>query len=166
LVMRRLITTFRALSKTHQQFSNKCRAVSEEERNTLKPVIKSIEEQMKEMAAKIAEEAGKRYPAYSKLVNELGIDGNLSAMEALAEIIVFIDGDKGFRKTANLFGLFKPIYGRRKIYDGRLRQALQRLTAPLNRIPSLHLTARLEKKTLYRVWKRVGETHGRLAIPA
>ena len=166
LIMRRLITTFRTLSKTHQQFSNKCRAVSEEERNMLKPVIKSIEEQMKEMAAKIAEEAGKRYPAYDRLVDGLGIRGNASAMEALAEIISYIDGGKGFVKTANLFGLFKPVRGRMKIYGRRLRQALHRLTASVNGITSFQLTARLEKQTLYRVWKTVREAHGRLAIPA
>ncbi len=72
LIMRRMISAYRTLLKTHQQFSNKYKAVSEDERSILKPVIKVLEEQMKAMAAKIAEEAGKRYPAYNRMVEELG----------------------------------------------------------------------------------------------
>ena len=122
---------------------------------------------MGKLAERIAEEAGKRYPAYNKLVEGLGIRGNAGAMEALAEIITYIDANRGFVKTARLFGLFKPIRGRKKIYDGRLRQALQRLTASVNRISSPHLTAKLEKQTLHRVWTILRqEAQRRLAIPA
>ena len=167
LVMRRLITTYRALAKTHQQFSNKYMAVSEKERNSLRPVLKVIEEQMEKLAVEISEEAGKRYPAYNKLVAELGIGGNVGAVEALAEIVAYLAPDKGFRKTANLFGLFKPIRGRKKIYDGRLRRALQRLTSTINGTPLLKSTAKLEKQTIARIWKTYRqETRGRLAIPA
>jgi hypothetical protein len=48
--------------------------------------LKSIEKQMEEMARMIAEEAGKRYPAYNRLVDGLGIRGNIKVQEALAEL--------------------------------------------------------------------------------
>jgi hypothetical protein len=165
LIMRRLISVHRSLLKTHQQLENKRKAVSEDERNVLKPAIKALEEQMDAMAKQIAKEAGRRYPAYKRLVEELDIDGNTTAMEALAEILTYLDPMKGFRKTVNFLGLFKPVRGRKKIYDGRLRQALQRLTSSANNIRSLQLTARMEKEMLAKIWKTYRqETHGRLAI--
>jgi hypothetical protein len=88
-------------------------------------------------------------------------------MEALAELIAYLDPFKGFRKTRNLLGLFKPIRGGRKIYSGHSRRALQRLTASANNISPLQLTARMEKETLSRVWRIYRqEALGRLAIPA
>jgi hypothetical protein len=167
LIMRRMISAYRSLQRTHQQLENKCKALSEAEKYALKPAIKALESQMNEMAKKIAGEAGRRYPVYNKLVEELGIDGKVSAMEALAELVVYLDPMKGFRKTVNLLGLFKRICGRKKIYDGRLRRALQRLTASTNNILSLRLTARMEKEILAKIWRTYRqETQGRLAIPA
>jgi hypothetical protein len=167
LVMRRMILAHRSLWKTHQQLVNKAKALSESERITLKPAISSIEKQMEEMARMIAEEAGKRYPAYNRLVDELGIRGNIKAQEALAELITYLDPSKGFRKTSNLLGLFKPIRGRKKIYSGRLRRALERLTASVNNTTSFQLTARKEKEVLARIWRIYRqEALGRLAIPA
>jgi hypothetical protein len=167
LIMRRMISAYRSLQRTHQQLENKCKALSEAEKYALKPAIKALENQMNEMANKIAVEAGRRYPAYNKFVEELDIAGNTIAMEALAELVVYLDPTKGFRKTSNLLGLFKPIRGRKKIYDGRLRQALQRLTASTNNIPPSQLTTKLEKQTLHKIWRTYRqETQGRLAIPA
>jgi hypothetical protein len=82
LVMRRMILAYRSLLKTHQQLLNKFKALSEVERNVLRPAIKSLDEQMDTLARQIAVEAGVRYPAYNRLVDELGIGGNISAMEA------------------------------------------------------------------------------------
>jgi hypothetical protein len=122
---------------------------------------------MEEVARMIAEEAGKRYQAYNRLVDGLGIRGNIKAQEALAELITYLDPSKGFRKTSNLLGLFKPIRGRRKIYNGHLRRAVQRLTASANNISPLQLTARKEKEVLARIWRIYRqEALGRLAIPA
>jgi hypothetical protein len=167
LTMRRMIAVYRSMLKTHQQLENKRKAVSEDERNILKPAIKASEEQMDEMAKQIAEEASRRYPAYNKLVKELSIDGNTTAMEALAEILTYLDPSKGFRKATNLLGLFKPIRRKKKIYDGRLRQALQRLTSSVNNITPLQMTAKMEKQTLHKIWKTYRqETQGRLAILA
>jgi hypothetical protein len=167
LVIRRMILAHRSLSKTHQQLVNKAKALSERERITLKPAISSIEKQMEEMARMIAEEAGKRYQAYNRLVDGLGIRGNIKAQEALAELITYLDPSKGFRKTSNLLGLFKPIRGRKKIYSGRLRRALERLTASVNNTTSFQLTARKEKEVLARIWRIYRqEALGRLAIPA
>jgi hypothetical protein len=167
LVMRRMILAYRSLLKTHQQLTNKFKALSEAERNVLRPAVKSLEEQMVEMARQIAIEAGRRYPAYNRLVDELGISGNISAMEALAELIVYIEPSKGFRKTKNLVGLFKPIHGRKRFYDDRLRKALQRLTASANNTSPSRLTARMEKEVLLRVWMIYRmEALGRLAMPA
>jgi hypothetical protein len=87
LVMRRMILAHRILSKTHQQLLNKYRALSEVEREVLKPAISSIEKQLGEMARMIAVEAGKRYPAYNRLVEALGVS-DPSALEALAEVLL------------------------------------------------------------------------------
>jgi len=167
LVMRRMILAYRSLLKTHQQLINKYKALSEVERNILRPAITIIEEQMDEMARQIAVEAGVRYPAYNRLVDELGISGNISAMEALAELIVYLEPSKGWRKTKNLVGLFKPIRGRKKIYSGCLRKALQRLTASANNTSPFQLTARMEKEVLLKIWTIYRmEALGRLAMPA
>jgi hypothetical protein len=167
LVLRGMILAHRSLLKTHQQLLNKYKALSDAEREVLKPAISSIEKQMEEVARMIAEEAGKRYQAYNRLVDGLGIRGNIKAQEALAELITYLDQSRGFRKTSNLLGLFKPIRGRRKIYNGHLRRALQRLTASANNISPLQLTARKEKEVLARIWRIYRqEALGRLAIPA
>jgi hypothetical protein len=167
LVLRRMILAHRSLMKTYIQLVNKAKALSESERITLKPAISSIEKQLEEMARMIAEEAVKRYPAYNRLVDGLGIRGNIKAQEALAELIIYLDPSKGFRKTSNLVGLFKPIRGRRKIYSGHLRRALQRLTVSANNTASFQLTARMEKEILSRIWRTYRmEARGRLAIPA
>jgi len=141
--------------------------LSEAEKEALKPVISSIEKQMGTLARMIALEAGKSYPAYNRLVDELGIRGNIKALEALAELITYIDPSKGFRKTRNLLGLFKPIRGGRKMYSGHLRRALQRLTASTNNNTSFRLTAKKEKQMLSKIWRIYRqEALGRLAIPA
>jgi hypothetical protein len=162
-----MILAYRSLLKTHQQLLNKYRALSDAEKEVLKPAISSIERQILEMARMIAVEAGKRYPVYNRLVDELGVRGNIKALEALAELITYLDQSRGFRKTRNLLGLFKPIRGRRKIYSGHLRRALQRLTASTNNNTSFRLTAKKEKQMLSKIWRiyRQGAL-GRLAIPA
>ena len=165
--MRRMVVTYRSLMGTYQQFMSKYRAVSEEERRVLRPVVKALEQQMDELAKKIVDEAGKRYPAYNRLVEELKLHDSLTGREALAEIIVYLDPSKGFRKTANLFGLFKPVRGKKKIYDRRLRQALQRLATSTNGVRPARLTARLEKETLRRIWTFYRrEARGRLVVQA
>jgi hypothetical protein len=122
---------------------------------------------MEEVARMIAEEACKRYPVYNRLVDWLGIRGNIKAQEALAELITYLDQSRGFRKTRNLLGLFKPIRGGRKIYSGHLRRALQRLTASANNTASFQLTAKKEKQMLSKIWRIYRqEALGRLAIPA
>jgi len=132
LVMRRMITAYRSLLKTHQQLLNKSKALSEDERSLLKPAIKAVEEQMGKLAERIAEEAGKRYPAYNKLVEGLGIRDSPAAMEAVAELVVYIDlANSPLRGLKKLLGLYKPVRSRRKrhsrLYNGQLRRALDRL---------------------------------------
>ena len=102
LVMRRMITAYRTMTRTHQQLLNKYKALSEAEREVLRLVIKSLEVQMEEVARMIAEETGKRYPVYNRLVDALGVGGNFVAMEALAELITYLNPSKGFRKKGNL----------------------------------------------------------------
>jgi hypothetical protein len=70
--------------KTHQQLLNKYKALSEAEREVLRQVIESLEVQMEEVARMIVGEAGKRYQAYNRLVDWLGIRGNIKAQETLA----------------------------------------------------------------------------------
>jgi hypothetical protein len=127
LIMRRMISAHRSLQRTHQQLENKCKALSEAEKYALKPAIKALENQMNEMAKKIAEEAVRRYPAYNKLVTELGIDDNLQAMEALAEVLVYPEW-RSWRRTRNYFGLFPRDRKNRYHKSKTARQALERLT--------------------------------------
>jgi hypothetical protein len=89
---------------------------------------------MEEMAKKITEEAGKRYPAYNVLLEGLGIDGSLAGREALAELLTYADFvfvDSSLRGLKKLVGLYKPINSSRtdywKLYDGKLRYAVNRL---------------------------------------
>jgi hypothetical protein len=117
LVLRRMILAHRSLSKTHQQLMNKYRALSEAERVMLKPATSSIEKQMEEMAKKIDEEAGRRYPAYSMLLERLGIDGSLAGREALAELLTYADFvNSSLRGLKKLLGLYKPINSSRTEY--------------------------------------------------
>jgi hypothetical protein len=127
LIMRRMISAYRSLQRTHQQLENKCKALSEAEKYALKPAIRALENQMNEMAKKIAEEAGRRYHAYNKLVEELGIDGNLQAVEALAEILVYPEW-RSWRRTRNYFGLWPRDRKTRYHKSKTARQALERLT--------------------------------------
>jgi hypothetical protein len=128
LIMRRMISARRSLQRTHQQLENKCKALSEAEKYTLKTAIKALENQMDEMAKKIAEEAGRRYPAYNKLVEEFGIDGSLQAMEALAELMTYIDLTYSWTKIRNYLGLWHKDRKTRYHKSKTARQALERLT--------------------------------------
>jgi hypothetical protein len=127
LVMRRMILAYRSLLKTHQQLVNKAKSLSESGRVTLKPVISSIEKQLGEMAGMIVGEACKRYPVYNRLVGVLGIDGNPSVLEALAEVLVLPEW-ASWRRTKNYFGLWRR-YKKTYFHRSRTaRQALERLT--------------------------------------
>jgi hypothetical protein len=130
IVMRRMILAHRSLLKTHQQLLNKYKALSDAEREVLKPAISSIEKQMVEMARRIAEEAGKRYPAYNILLEVLGINSEPSALEPLAEILIITEW-ASWRKIKNYYGMWKRD---RRTYFHRsrtARQALERLTIRL-----------------------------------
>ncbi len=129
LFIRRLIVVYRTLLKTHQQLLNRHKALPD---HSLKPLIEIIERQMGEVAAKIAEEAGRRFQAYNKLVEELGIRDSPAAMEAVAELVAYIDfANSPLRGLKKLLGLYKPVRSRRKrhsrLYNGQLRRALDRL---------------------------------------
>jgi len=131
LVVRRMVVTYRLLMRTHQQFMSKYRAVSEEERRVLRPVVKALEQQMDELAKRIVNEAGRRYPAYNRLVERLGIHDSLAGKEALAELLTYIDFKKALRGLKMLLGLYRPVPPRKKrhwrIYSRDLRQSLHRL---------------------------------------
>jgi transposase len=72
-------------------------------------------EQMDAMEEEIAEEAGKRYPSYNIIVDELDIRGNAKAMEALAEVFVYTHW-RSWRMIRNYFGLW-PRVGRPRADD-------------------------------------------------
>jgi hypothetical protein len=130
LVMRRMILVHRSLMKTYIQLVNKAKALSESERVTLKPAISSIERQILEMARMIAEEAGKRYPVYNRLVGLLGISGNPSALEALAEVLVLPEW-ASWRRTKNYFGMWRRDKKTRSHRSRTARHALERLMISL-----------------------------------
>jgi hypothetical protein len=125
-----MILAYRSLLKTHQQLVNKAKSLSESGRVTLKPVISSIEKQLGEMAGMIAVEVGKRYPVYNRLVGLLGIDGNPSALEALAEVLVLPEW-ASWRRTKNYFGLWRRDKKTRSHRSRTARQALERRTISL-----------------------------------
>jgi hypothetical protein len=132
LVMRRMILAHRSLMKTHQQLLNKYKALSEAEREVLKPAISSIEKQLEEMAKKIDEEAGRRLPAYNVILEGLGINDGLAGREALAELLTYTDFvNSSLRGLKNLVGLYKPTSSSRteywRLYNGRLHRAVTRL---------------------------------------
>jgi hypothetical protein len=131
LVMRRMITTYRTLMKTYQQYLNRYKAVSERERDRLKPVIESLVEQMDEMEEEITEEAGRRYPAYNRIVDVLGINGNAKAMEALAEVL--LPEWRSWRRIRNFFGLWPRDKKTRYHRSKTARKALERLAMSIKR---------------------------------
>jgi hypothetical protein len=67
-----MILAYRSLLRSHQQLLNRYRALSEAEKEVLKPAISSIEKQMEEMAKKIDGQACRRPPAYNMLLGGLG----------------------------------------------------------------------------------------------
>jgi hypothetical protein len=132
IVLRRMILAYRSLLRTHQQLLNKYKALSDAERNVLRPAIKSLEEQMDTLAKQIAEEAGIRYPAYNIIIEGLGICDGLAGREALAELLTYADFvSSPLRGLKRLMGLYKPIRSSKKkhwkLYYGGLHQAAIRL---------------------------------------
>jgi len=128
LIMRRMISAYRCMLRTHQRLLNIGKATE----TGFRHLIKSLEEEMDEMVYKIAEEAGRRCPAYNKVVEVLGIHGNQSALAALAEVLTYPEW-RIWRRTRNYFGLFprdrKTHYHKSKT----ARRALERLTIAVNR---------------------------------
>jgi hypothetical protein len=152
LIMRRMISAHRSLQRTHQQLENKCKALSEAEKYTLKTAIKALENQMNEMAKKIAEEAGRRYHAYNKLVEEFGIDGSLQAMEALAELMTYIDLTYSWTKIRNYLGLWHKDRKTRYHRSKTARQALERLTIA---VKGYRIKGRDLDEVLKTIWLRL-----------
>jgi hypothetical protein len=126
LVLRRMILAHRSLTKTHQQLLNKYRALSDAEKEVLKPAISSMEKQMVEMARMIAGEAGRRYLAYNGLVEVLGVGGRSSALESLAEVFTYAEWSSWCR-VRNYFGLWDRD-GKTHYHKTKARNALETLT--------------------------------------
>jgi hypothetical protein len=161
LVLRRMILAYRSLLKTHQQLVNKAKSLSESGRITLKPVISSIEKQLGEMAGMIVGEAGKMYPVYNRLVGLLGIDGNPSALEALAEVLVLPEW-ASWRRTKNYFGLWRRD---KKTYFHRsrtTRQALERLPISIKG----YARGKELKEVLKTIWITLKDQKAGITAPA
>jgi hypothetical protein len=108
--------------RTHQRLLNIGKATE----TGFKHTIKSLEEEMYEIASKIAEEAGRRCPAYNKVVEVLGIHGSPSALAALAEVLTYPEW-RSWRRTRNYFGLWHRDRKTRHHKSKTARQALERL---------------------------------------
>jgi hypothetical protein len=126
LVMRRMILGHRSLLRTRQQLLNKYKALSEAEKVVLKPAISSIEKQLEEVARMIAGEAGRRYPAYNRLVEVLGVGGRSSALESLVEVFTYAEWSSWCR-VRNYFGLWDRD-GKTHYHKTKARNALETLT--------------------------------------
>jgi hypothetical protein len=161
LVMRRMILAYRSLMKTYIQLVNKAKALSESERVTLKPAISSIEKQMMEMARQIAEEAGRRYPSYGRLVEVLGIGGRPSALEALAEVFTYAEWSS-WRRVRNYFGLWDR--DRKTHYHkAKARHALETLTLS---IKGYRINGRDIEEVLKTIWLTLKAQKAGLTAPA
>jgi len=161
LVMRRMILAYRSLLRTHQQLLNKYRALSEAEKEVLKPAISSIEKQMMEMARQIAEEAGRRYPSYGRLVEVLGVGGRSSALESLAEVFTYAEWSS-WRRVRNYFGLWdrdrKTHYHKTKA-----RHALETLTLS---IKGYRINGRDIEEVLKTIWLNLKTQETGITAPA
>ncbi|MEM0482496.1 MAG: hypothetical protein QXM16_06400 [Nitrososphaerota archaeon] len=162
LVMRRLITAFRNSQRIHIIIVNRARAMGDAERRILMKPIKTVEEAMMELASRIVDEAGRRIPAYNKVVETLGITGenHLLAREALAELMITIDFRKGVRSIKNYLGLYRPVKGKPKYYSRSSRRALERLVMALK--GTTVITVRYQLQVLKRI-REVIRTPERLA---
>jgi hypothetical protein len=161
LVMRRMILAYRSLLKTHQQLLNKYRALSDAEREVLKPAISSIEKQMMEMARQIAEEAGRRYPSYGRLVEVLGIGGRPSALEAFAEVFTYAEWSS-WRRVRNYFGLWDRD-GKTHYHKTKARNALETLTLS---IKGYRINGRDIEEVLKTIWLTLKAQEAGITAPA
>ena len=123
LIMRRMISVYRGILRTHQRLLNIGKATE----TGFRHIIKSLEEKMDGIVSKIAEEAGRRCPAYNKVVEVLGIHGSPSALAALAEVLTYPEW-RSWRRTRNYFGLWHRDRKTRYHRSKTARQALERLT--------------------------------------
>jgi hypothetical protein len=123
LVMRRLFSAYRGMLRMHQRLLNIGKATE----TGFKHIIKSLEEEIDGIVSKIAEEAGRRCPAYNKVVEVLGIHGSPSALAALAEVLTYPEWCS-WRRTRNYFGLWHRDRKTRYHRSKTARQALERLT--------------------------------------
>jgi hypothetical protein len=123
LVMRRLFSAYRGMLRMHQRLLNIGKATE----TGFKHIIKSLEEEMDGIVYKIAEEAGRRCPAYNKVVEVLGIHGSPSALAALAEVLTYPEW-RSWRRTRNYFGLWPRDRKTRYHRSKTAKQALERLT--------------------------------------
>jgi len=123
LIMRRMISVYRGILRTHQRLLNIGKATE----TGFRHIIKSLEEEMDGIVSKIAEEAGRRCPAYNKVVEVLGIHGSPSALAALAEVLTYPEW-RSWRRTRNYFGLWHRDRKTRYHRSKTARQALERLT--------------------------------------
>jgi hypothetical protein len=117
---------------------------------------------MLEMAGMIAVEVGKRYPVYNRLVGLLGIDGNPSVLEALAEVLVLPEW-ASWRRTKNYFGVWRRD---KKTYFHRsrtARQALERLTISLK---GYNIRGKELKEVLKTIWINLKAQEAGLNAPA
>ena len=135
--------------------------MSESEREVLKPAISSIEKQLGEMAGMIVGEAGKMYPVYNRLVGLLGIDGNPSVLEALAEVLVLPEW-ASWRRTKNYFGLWRRDRKTRFHRSRTARQALERLTISIKG----YARGKELKEVLKTIWITLKDQKAGITAPA
>jgi hypothetical protein len=150
LVMRRFITVFRSLQRTHQRLENMTKAVSEVERRVLKTLISVTRRQVEELAKEIVNEARRRCPFFNRVVEGLRIDESLTAKEALAELMTYIDITYSWTKIRNYLGLWKRDKKRRYHRSSAARKALERLTVSIKK--TSNITSKDLEDTLKTIW--------------
>jgi len=168
LVLRRKISAYRGLLKDRESTIQRMRSLSNDEKWVYQEAVDDLDRQIEQMAQLVIDEARKRITYFDMVAEALGINGDnhVKALEALAELLTYIDFSKGINKICRYVGLFKAEKGKKKIYDRKLRKALERLTMA---IKGRNKTKAKEQKTVLRkIWETYrGETQKRLEdIPA
>lgn len=161
--MRLLISAYRGLMKTHQALANRAKSLDGVSRDIMMDGLKKLEELMSSLASVIVEKAYEKIPLYNKVVESLGISGDnfLSAREALAELMIYVNFTKGLCRVKNYCGLFG---GKNKRCSESARIALERLTLATKR--GNGISARDMIEVLRKTRQCVLDFHERTNVPA
>ncbi|GBC70919.1 hypothetical protein HRbin02_00692 [Candidatus Calditenuaceae archaeon HR02] len=86
LIMRRKVSVFRCMDRINRRLGNQVRAASQTEQESLRRLLRQVEEEKEMLAKLVSEEAGKIYPIFKEIAEELGITGDNITMYWLGRL--------------------------------------------------------------------------------